>query len=136
LSVSSLTRFSEEKPLSCELRGIKKKNKSHISVGTNIMKRDRSKDEFVSTGDIHKAVGISRTTLWILLKQGEFKRGIHYYDLGPRTRRWNRALMLDWALNRSNPEAHQRRIEQFLQELELDAARAKKAKPPKTTAAA
>ncbi len=101
------------------------------------MRRDRTKDEYLSTGDLLKSLGFSRTWLWNFIQKGEFKTGIHYYDLGPRTRRWNRVLMLDWALNgRCNPEAHQRRIEQFLQELEPDDGKAKKAKAPKTTAAA
>ena len=88
--------------------------------------------EFVSTGQLLRQLGFGRTWLWQFIERGEFKESIHYYMLGPKSRRWNLELMRHWALNRSNPEAHQRRIEQFLEELE---GKSPKAKPPSRGAA-
>lgn len=43
--------------------------------------------------------------------------GIHYFTWNSRVIRYNAALLTDWALNRNNPTAHQKAIEDFLASL-------------------
>jgi predicted DNA-binding transcriptional regulator AlpA len=97
------------------------------------MKQVSHQSEFVPTGKLLKQLGFSRTWLWKLIEKGEFKPGIHYYVLGARSRRWNVEMMRDWAINRSNPQAHQKRVEQFLEELEGTFPKPSTAKTPKAT---
>ncbi len=46
-----------------------------------------------------------------------WQSGIHYQHLNARTIRYNRELIIDWLVNLSCPEAHQRAIEAYLASL-------------------
>lgn len=69
--------------------------------------------------DKHEAadlIGVSWETLkrYRLRKDSTLVRGIHYFALSSRTIKYNSVLLLDWAINKDNPIAHQEAIYKFL----------------------
>ncbi len=67
----------------------------------------------------HKAadlLGVSPETLkkYRLQKDSTLIEGIHYHVWNSRVVRYNAALLVDWGLNRNNPEAHQKTIAAYL----------------------
>lgn len=70
----------------------------------------------VTKHEAAEMLAISHETLKKLrLREGSpLIRNVHYFKLNSRTIRYNAPLLMDWAINRDNPAAHQRTIEQFL----------------------
>jgi hypothetical protein len=64
-------------------------------------------------------LGISPETLkkYRLREDSPLIRGIHYQVYNSRVIRYNPFLLADWALNRDNPAAHQKTIEEYLASL-------------------
>lgn len=63
----------------------------------------------VNKHEVAKILGISPSTLkhYRLAQGSTLIEGIHYHVWNQRTIRYNPDLMADWAINRSNPKAHQ-----------------------------
>ena len=70
----------------------------------------------VNKHEAAKILGISPSTLkqYRLAHNSTLVEGIHYHIWNQRTIRYNPDLMADWAINRSNPKAHQQTIERYL----------------------
>ena len=91
------------------------------------------KDLPVTLGDKHttaEALSISPSTLKKYRLNAKFQlyEGIHYYKLNSRTIRYNLDLMVDWAIHRNDPHAHQRAIEAYLAKIAKTQAQSRKKK--------
>ncbi|NJK63634.1 MAG: hypothetical protein HC921_13970 [Synechococcaceae cyanobacterium SM2_3_1] len=62
---------------------------------------------------LQEKLGLSGTTLLSLRKDGTLIQGIHYSEINCRLLLYNLPLMIDWLVNRQDPQAHQRAIETF-----------------------
>lgn len=73
----------------------------------------------VNKYEVAAILGISPETLkkYRLQDNSPLIEGIHYHAWNSRTIRYNPELMADWALNRNNPQQHQRTIEAYLASL-------------------
>lgn len=71
---------------------------------------------FCSVADLSKSVGISRATLYGHAKQGRFRAGVHFINVG-RSRLWNFALCIDRLVNWEDDALHQQAIERFFESL-------------------
>jgi hypothetical protein len=99
--------------------GIQNFNASKINLGTKY--------------DAAKILGVSPETLKRYRRQEEkgLVQGIHYFVLNQRVIRYNLDLIVDWAIHRDNPSAHQIAIDAYLQSLPANQPkkRGRKAKP-------
>ena len=77
---------------------------------------DDNRDEFFNKHDAAKLLGISTHTLKIY-RQQYLIEGIHFLRLNSRCIRYHKELLRDWYANFSNPQAHQRGIENYLASL-------------------
>ncbi len=80
--------------------------------GSNAEKND-SADKYITA----KALGITTTKLRDLRLSGEIHEGIHYSRISPQTIRYNLPLFKDWWVNRNDPVAHQRAVNNYLRSL-------------------
>lgn len=83
--------------------------------------------KLVNKHEAAKILGISPSTLkqYRLAQNSTLVEGIHYHVWNQRTIRYNPDLMADWAINRSNPKAHQQTIEKYLSSLASKQPRAR-----------
>lgn len=86
---------------------------SHSGINTDVVIK------LVNKHEAAKILGISPSTLkqYRLAENSTLIEGIHYHVWNQRTIRYNPDLMADWAINRSNPKAHQQMIEKYLSSL-------------------
>jgi hypothetical protein len=68
------------------------------------------------------AISVSPSTLkqYRLAKNSSLIESIHYFYLNSRTIHYNLELLVDWAMHRQNPQAHQKAIEVFLSKLAIN----------------
>ncbi|GAB4218195.1 MAG: hypothetical protein OHK0012_25990 [Synechococcales cyanobacterium] len=71
------------------------------------------KELFVDPHSLQEKLGLTANTLQTLRKEGSLLQGIHYTEVNSRLILYNLPLMIDWLVNRHDPEAHLRAIEQF-----------------------
>jgi hypothetical protein len=72
---------------------------------------------FIRASLLSYETGLSRTTLKRYRLQGVWQEGIHWQRLNSRSVLYNKPLVMDWIANRTNPQAHQRAIENYLSSL-------------------
>lgn len=84
----------------------------------------------VAKQGIIAAISVSNSTLKNYRKQFWIE-GIHYFYLGPKLVRYNLELIVDWAIHRGDPQAHQRAIEAFLFKLESNQSTKKRQRQSK-----
>ncbi|MFM7447652.1 MAG: hypothetical protein ACKO24_03510 [Leptolyngbyaceae cyanobacterium] len=68
---------------------------------------------FVDPALLQEKLGLSTKTLQSLRREGSLIQGIHYSEVNSRLILYNLPLMIDWVVNRHDPEAHLRAIENF-----------------------
>jgi hypothetical protein len=71
------------------------------------------KELFVDPNSIQEKLGLTPHTLQTLRKEGSLLQGVHFTEVNSRLILYNLPLMIDWLVNRQDPEAHLRAIEQF-----------------------
>lgn len=76
---------------------------------------DSQQYPFVTKQVVSKLTGLSGDTLKKYRLQGKLQKDIHWVVLNSRVVRYNITLVLDWVQNHvSNPNAHQRAIDNYL----------------------
>lgn len=69
---------------------------------------------FIGKHEAAKLIGFAPDTLKKLRAKGILREGIHWIRINSRCVRYNKVLLLDWVLNRGDPQAHERAIAAFL----------------------
>ena len=70
--------------------------------------------QFVTKYTISELLKLSPETLKKYRLDGRLVEGIHWIRVNPRVVRYNLPLVQDWFQNQSDPQAHQRAIENYL----------------------
>lgn len=73
----------------------------------------RVKEIFADPSVIQEKLGLSAHTLNTLRKDGSFIQGIHYVEVNSRLILYNLPILIDWLVNRHDPNAHFAAIQQF-----------------------
>ena len=68
---------------------------------------------FVASAVVTKKLGLSSHTLQSLRKDGSLIQGIHFTEINSRLLLYNLPLLIDWLVNKDDPHAHTRAIENF-----------------------
>jgi hypothetical protein len=71
------------------------------------------KEIFADPSVIQEKLGLSAQTLKGLRKDGALIQGIHFVEVNPRLILYNLPLLMDWVVNRDDPQTHMRAIENF-----------------------
>lgn len=101
-------------------------NKSLIKNVQVILPDLKITELFVEAKAITEKLGLSTHTLQTLRTDGSFIKGIHYTEVNSRLILYNLPLIVDWLVNRHDPNSHQRAIEIFQSSLLSNRRRSKK----------
>ncbi|GAB4216303.1 MAG: hypothetical protein OHK0012_18290 [Synechococcales cyanobacterium] len=72
------------------------------------------KELFVDQSTIQTKLGLSAKTLQTLRREGTLIQGLHYSEINSRLILYNLPLMIDWIVNRQDPQSHLRAVDAFL----------------------
>ncbi|MGG6294912.1 excisionase family protein [Leptolyngbya sp. AN02str] len=105
-------------------------DRSHVAALVQSIDAANLPATLVAKQGIIAAISVSNSTLKNYRKQFWIE-GIHYFYLGPKLVRYNLELIVDWAIHRGDPQAHQRAIEAFLFKLESNQSTKKRQRQSK-----
>lgn len=91
-------------------------------------KKEQCDDFLIDKHIVAMLLGISSETVKPYRKR-YWMLGVHYVKYNSRTFRYNQKLIVDWAANRSTPEAHQQAIEAYLASLPSNQPKTRGRKP-------
>lgn len=72
---------------------------------------------FIGKHEAAKLIGFAPDTLKKFRAKGLLREGIHWIRINSRSVRYNKGLLVDWIVNRDDPQAHERAIEMFFMNL-------------------
>lgn len=72
---------------------------------------------FIKRTELTQYVSLSRSKIKSIIRSGQWIEGVHFTRYSSRMNLFNLQLIQDWLVNKSDPTAHQRAIDNYLANL-------------------